>query len=161
MPTSSPFTAISVSVDGAIGTIWLDRPDKLNALTPASMHELRALFTEIDDDENVHVAVLRGAGDRAFCAGMDLKWSEGLTPRERIEQGRLGEKTFSLIERTSVPVIAAVQGFCLGGGIGLAGNADIVIAADDATFGLPEVDRGATLHRLGGQRTPPGSYGWA
>ena len=59
------------------------------------MNELRRFFTAVDDDEDVCVAVLRGAGERAFCAGMDLKWSEGLTKRERIEQGRLGEKTFS------------------------------------------------------------------
>jgi len=69
---------------------------------PEMMHALRRVFTEIDDDPEVCVAVLRGAGERAFCAGMDLKWSESLTKADRIEQGRLGEKTFAMMERLSI-----------------------------------------------------------
>ncbi len=133
------YETLDVRTEDRIAWITLDRADKLNALTPDSMKELRAVFTAIDDDEDVCVAVLRGAGDRAFCAGMDVKWSEGLTPRERIEQGRLGEKTFSLIERTSVPVIAAVHGYAVGGGLELALAADFIVAADNAKLGLVEI----------------------
>jgi enoyl-CoA hydratase/carnithine racemase len=133
------YETLDVQIKERIAWITLNRPDKLNALTPASMHELRALFTAIDDDEDVCVAVLRGAGERAFCAGMDVKWSEGLTPAERVEQGRLGEKTFSLIERTSVPVIAAVHGYAVGGGLELALAADFIVASDDAKLGLVEI----------------------
>ena len=133
------YETLDVQTKDRVAWITLNRPDKLNALTPESMHELRALFTAIDDDEDVCVAVLRGAGDRAFCAGMDVKWSEGLTPAERVEQGRLGEKTFSLIERTSVPVIAAVHGYAVGGGLELALAADFIVASDDAKLGLVEI----------------------
>lgn len=133
------YETLDVQTKDRVAWITLNRPDKLNALTPASMHELRAVFTAIDDDEDVCVAVLRGAGERAFCAGMDVKWSEGLTPAERVEQGRLGEKTFSLIERTSVPVIAAVHGYAVGGGLELALAADFIVASDNAKLGLVEI----------------------
>lgn len=133
------YETLDVQLDERVAWITLNRPDKLNALTPASMTELRTVFTEIDDDEDIHVAVLRGAGERAFCAGMDVVWSEGLTPKERIEQGRLGEKTFALIERSSIPVIAAVHGYAVGGGLELALAADFIVAADDAKLGLVEI----------------------
>ncbi|GAB3432403.1 enoyl-CoA hydratase/isomerase family protein [Actinophytocola sediminis] len=130
---------LDVRIEDRVAWVTLDRPDKLNALTPASMTELRTVFTELDEDTDVHVAVLRGAGERAFCAGMDVAWSEGLTPAERIEQGRLGEKTFALIERTSIPVIAAVHGYAVGGGLELALAADFIVCADNAKLGLVEI----------------------
>jgi enoyl-CoA hydratase len=103
------------------------------------MQELRQTFTAIDDDEDVCVAVLRGAGERAFCAGMDLDWSEKLTKKERIEQGRLGEKTFAMMERLSIPVIAAVHGYAVGGGLELALGADFIVCSDNAKMGLVEI----------------------
>jgi enoyl-CoA hydratase len=136
---SMSYETLDVKIDERVAWVTLNRPDKLNALTPDSMTELRKVFTEIDDDPDVCVAVLRGAGERAFCAGMDVKWSEGLTPKERVEQGRLGEKTFALIERTSVPVIAAVHGYAVGGGLELALAADFIVASDNAKLGLVEI----------------------
>ncbi|OLF06177.1 hypothetical protein BLA60_33125 [Actinophytocola xinjiangensis] len=133
------YETLDVRIEDRIAWVTLDRPDKLNALTPSSMKELRTVFTELDEDTDVHVAVLRGAGERAFCAGMDVAWSEGLTPAERIEQGRLGEKTFALIERTSIPVIAAVHGYAVGGGLELALAADFIVCADNAKMGLVEI----------------------
>jgi enoyl-CoA hydratase len=133
------YETLDVRIEDRIAWITLNRPEKLNALTPASMGELRTVFTELDDDEDVHVAVLKGAGERAFCAGMDVAWSEGLTPKERVEQGRLGEKTFALIERTSIPVIAAVHGYAVGGGLELALAADFIVCSDDAKLGLVEI----------------------
>ena len=133
------YETLDVRIEDRIAWVTLDRADKLNALTPASMTELRRVFTEIDEDPDVHVAVLKGAGERAFCAGMDVAWSETLTPAERIEQGRLGEKTFALIERTSVPVIAAVHGYAVGGGLELALAADFIVCADNAKLGLVEI----------------------
>lgn len=134
-----PYETLDVKIDERVAWITLNRPEKLNALTPASMTELRTVFTELDDDEDVCVAVLRGAGERAFCAGMDVVWSEGLTPKERIEQGRLGEKTFAMMERLSIPVIAAVHGYAVGGGLELALAADFIVAADNAKLGLVEI----------------------
>lgn len=133
------YETLDVRIEDRIAWVTLDRADKLNALTPASMTELRTVFTELDENPDVHVAVLRGAGDRAFCAGMDVAWSEGLTPAERIEQGRLGEKTFALIERTAIPVIAAVHGYAVGGGLELALAADFIVCSEDAKMGLVEI----------------------
>ena len=133
------YETLDVRIEDRIAWITLNRPEKLNALTPSSMSELRAVFTEIDEDTDVHVAVLKGAGERAFCAGMDVAWSEGLTPKERIEQGRLGEKTFAMIERASIPVIAAVHGYAVGGGLELALAADFIVCADNAKMGLVEI----------------------
>jgi enoyl-CoA hydratase/carnithine racemase len=133
------YETLDVTIKDRVAWLTLNRPDKLNALTPTSMKELRHVFDELDDDEDVHVAVLRGAGERAFCAGMDLAWSEQLTPKERIEQGRLGEKTFAQIERSSIPVIAAVHGYAVGGGLELALAADFIVCSDNAKMGLVEI----------------------
>ena len=119
--------------------ITLDRPKKLNSLTPEMMYGLRRVFTEIDEDPDVHVAVLRGNGEKGFCAGMDLDWSESLTKADRIEQGRLGEKTFAMMERLSIPVFAAVHGYAVGGGLELALGADFIVASDNAKMGLVEI----------------------
>ncbi len=133
------YQTLDVKIEDRIAWLTLNRPDKLNALTPSSMAELRQVFTEIDDDPDVCVAVLRGAGERAFCAGMDVAWSEGLTKAERIEQGRLGEKTFAMMERLSVPIVAAVHGYAVGGGLELALGADFIVASDNAKLGLVEI----------------------
>ncbi|MQA25872.1 MAG: enoyl-CoA hydratase/isomerase family protein [Micromonosporaceae bacterium] len=131
--------SLDVKIEERVAWITLNRPDKLNALTPTTMSELRQVFTEIDNDPDVCVAVLRGAGERAFCAGMDLDWSEGLTREERIEQGRLGEKTFAMMERLSIPIFAAVHGYAVGGGLELALGADFIVASDNAKVGLVEI----------------------
>lgn len=133
------YETLDVQIKDRVAWLTLNRPDKLNALTPGTMAELRQAFTEIDDDEDVCVAVLRGAGDRAFCAGMDLDWSEGLTKKDRIEQGRLGEKTFAMMARLSVPVFAAVHGYAVGGGLELALGADFIVAHENAKLGLVEI----------------------
>jgi len=133
------YETLDVRIEDRVAWLTLNRPDKLNALTPTSMAELRQVFTELDDDEDVCVAVLRGAGERAFCAGMDVAWSETLTKKERIEQGRLGEKTFAMMERLSIPVFAAVHGYAVGGGLELALAADFIVAADNAKLGLVEI----------------------
>jgi enoyl-CoA hydratase len=133
------YEGLDVTIKDRVCWITLDRPDKLNSLTPEMMHALRKVFTEIDDDPEVCVAVLRGAGERAFCAGMDLKWSESLTKADRIEQGRLGEKTFAMMERLSIPVIAAVHGYAVGGGLEFALGADFIVAHENAKMGLVEI----------------------
>src|SRR4051812_12212646 len=133
------YETLDMKIEDRIAWLTLNRPDKLNALTLTSLRELRQVFTEIDDDEDVCVAVLRGAGDRAFCAGMDLAWSESLTKKDRIEQGRLGEKTFAMMERLSIPVIAAVHGYAVGGGLELALAADFIVCSDNAKMGLVEI----------------------
>ncbi|MFI7120160.1 enoyl-CoA hydratase/isomerase family protein [Amycolatopsis sp. NPDC049868] len=133
------YDGLNATVKDRVCWITLDRPDKLNAVTPDMLHALHRVFTEIDGDPDVCVAVLRGAGDRAFCAGMDLQWAGSLTNADRVEQGRLGSRTFAMMERLSIPVFAAVHGYVLGGGLELALAADFIVAHEDAKLGLVEI----------------------
>jgi len=134
---------ISHTIDEAgIAEVVMDNPP-VNALTVAGWFELADTITALGDDPNVRVVVLRAEG-RGFNAGVDIKemqQTEGFDALIGANKGCFA--AFAAVYDCKVPVIAAVNGYCLGGGVGLVGNADIVIASDDATFGLPEVDRGA------------------
>ncbi|MCK9485685.1 MAG: enoyl-CoA hydratase/isomerase family protein [Dehalococcoidia bacterium] len=132
------FEHLEVTVEAGVATLLLNRPDKLNAINLAMMIELRRAFAELDEDRDVKVVVLRGAG-RAFCAGADLDWSESLGPEGRVESNRLGQKTFDMMERMETPVVAAVHGYALGGGLELALAADFIVCSDNAQMGLPEI----------------------
>ena len=128
--------------DAGIAEIVMNNPP-VNALTVAGWFELAAILRAAGEDPAVHVVVLRAEG-RGFNAGVDIKEmqnTEGFGALIGANRGCFA--AFAAVYECAVPVIAAVNGFCLGGGVGLVGNADIVIASDDATFGLPEVDRGA------------------
>jgi len=136
MPTTSTIH------DDGIAEIVMDNPP-VNALTVAGWFDLADTLTELGRDPQVRVVVLRAEG-RGFNAGVDIKEmqaSEGFDALLGANKGCYA--AFAAVYECPVPVIAAVNGFCLGGGIGLVGNADVIVAADDATFGLPEVDRGA------------------
>ncbi len=128
--------------DDGIAEVVMDNPP-VNALTVAGWFELAEVVRSLGDDPAVRVVVLRAEG-RGFNAGVDIKEmqaSEGFGALIGANRGCYA--AFAAVYECAVPVISAVAGFCLGGGIGLVGNSDIIIAADDATFGLPEVDRGA------------------
>jgi enoyl-CoA hydratase len=125
-----------------IAVVTVDAPP-VNALTVQGWFDLAAAVAGAGNDLGTHVVVLRAEG-RGFNAGVDIKEIQrdgGYTALIGANQGCAA--AFSAVYDCAVPVITAVQGFCLGGGIGLVGNADIVVASEDATFGLPEVDRGA------------------
>lgn len=130
---------LTLKVEERVANLTLDRPDKLNAVNEQMLLELRQVLRDLDEDEEVRVVVLRGAGEKAFCAGMDLDWSEQLTNEDRVEQGRLGERTFAMMERLSIPVVAAVHGYVLGGGLEVALGADFIVARDDAQLGFVEI----------------------
>ena len=134
---------ISHTIDDAgIAEVVMDNPP-VNALTVAGWYDLAATITALGDDPQVRVVVLRAEG-RGFNAGVDIKEmqeTEGFGALIGANRGCFA--AFAAVYECAVPVIAAVHGYCLGGGIGLAGNADIIVASSDATFGLPEVDRGA------------------
>jgi enoyl-CoA hydratase len=132
------FETLELKIEERVAWLTLNRPDKLNAVNPQMMHELHATFTELDQNEDAGCVVLRGAG-RAFCAGMDLKWSEELTKKDRVEQGRMGQRMIDTIERTSIPVVAAIHGYALGGGLELALGADFIVCSEDAKVGLVEI----------------------
>jgi enoyl-CoA hydratase len=126
--------------DNGVAELVIDRAP-VNALNAAGWNGLAAEIAALGQRRDVRVIVIR-AENRGFCAGVDIK--ELAANDKLIVQVNAGNyATFKAVHRNPVPVIAAVHGFVLGGGIGICGAADIVIAADDATFGLPEVDRGA------------------
>jgi len=133
---------ITHTISDGIAEVVMDNPP-VNALTVAGWFELASTVRALGEDPNVRVLVLRAEG-RGFNAGVDIKEmqaTEGYTALIGANRGCYA--AFAAVYECAVPVIAAVNGFCLGGGIGLVGNADIIVAATDATFGLPEVDRGA------------------
>ena len=134
---SAGFTS---SIQEGIAELVIDAPP-VNALDSAGWHALADQIHALGQTEGVNVIVIRSEG-RGFCAGVDIKELNAYP--ERIVDVNAGNyRTFEAIHRNPVPVIVAVHGFVLGGGIGISGAADIVVAADNATFGVPEVDRGA------------------
>ena len=130
----------TTTVSDGIAELVIARPP-VNALNDAGWHALADELTRVGQLPEAHVIVLRGEG-RGFCAGVDIKELD--REPERIVSVNAGNyRSFEAVHRCPVPVIVAVHGFVLGGGIGLAGAADIVVASECATFGVPEVDRGA------------------
>jgi enoyl-CoA hydratase len=139
---STPRSVVTASVADGIAEVVVDNPP-VNALPVAGWFELADTVRRLGDDPDVRVVVLRAEG-RGFNAGVDIKELQAATGFGALVAVNRGcAAAFAAVYECAVPVVAAVHGFCLGGGIGLVGNADIIVASDDATFGLPEVDRGA------------------
>ncbi|NIH83861.1 enoyl-CoA hydratase family protein [Amycolatopsis granulosa] len=133
---------IPATRDDGIRVVTVDYPP-VNALPVAAWHDLAEAITEAGRDERTHVVVLRAEG-RGFNAGVDIKEMQETSGFHALLGANRGcYRAFKAVYECPVPVVAAVQGFCLGGGVGLVGNADTIIASDDAYFGVPEVDRGA------------------
>jgi len=134
--------AISHTVDEGVAEVVVDYPP-VNALPVAGWFDLANTIRGLGHEPAVHALVLRAEG-RGFNAGVDIKEMQNTEGFDALVGANRGcYAAFAAVYECGVPVIAAVHGFCLGGGIGLVGNADIIIASEDATFGLPEVDRGA------------------
>ncbi len=127
--------------DNGIAEVVMDYPP-VNALPVQGWFDLAETLTTLGRDPATRVVILAAEG-RGYNAGVDIKELQNAGPDALIGVNRGCYAAFAAVYDCEVPVIAAVHGFCLGGGIGLVGNADIIIASDDATFGLPEVDRGA------------------
>ena len=133
---------IAHEVHDGVAVVIIRNPP-VNALPVAGWFELADTVRSLGEDPSVRALVLTAEG-RGFCAGVDIKEIQAQEAHEALLGANRGcYAAFAAVYECKVPVIAAVHGFCLGGGIGLVGNADIIVAADDATFGLPEVDRGA------------------
>jgi enoyl-CoA hydratase/carnithine racemase len=145
---------------GPVALLTIDRPDARNALDFETGEELLRAWGEFRDDNELRVAVLTGAGEKAFCAGADLRavgeFYRNLTPTERLRRSELepglGGITRNL--RIDKPIIAAINGHCLAGGLEIALACDLRIAAENATFGFPEVRRGMIPGAGGTQRLP-------
>jgi len=131
------------SREGGVARITLNRPEVRNALSRTLVQELEAALAAAEADAEARVIVLAGAGDKAFCAGADLKGvgDRGTTLQARESFGGLA-RILESIPRMKTPVIAQVHGYALAGGCGLAAGCDVVIASDDAVFGLPEIKVG-------------------
>jgi len=137
--TTTTFETLDVTrIDPGVAVLTLNRPDKLNAVNLKMMMELRQALRALDEDPGAKVIVLNGAG-RAFCAGADLDWSAELGVEGRVESNRLGQKTCNQMEQMETPIIAAVHGYCLGGGLELALAADFILCSSNAQLGLPEI----------------------
>jgi crotonobetainyl-CoA hydratase len=140
---------LTAAQDGVF-TVTLNRPGKLNALLPEMHLALDEAFDHFADDDSLHVCVIKGAGDRAFCAGSDLTAfkTDGSSPYPKTGYAGIAQR-YDLAK----PVIAAVNGICLGGGFELALSCDMIVAAETAVFGLPEpkvglIAIGGGIHRL-------------
>ena len=137
-----------------IAYVTLNRPKVLNALNKTAIADLKAAFEDARDDSEVHGVILTGAGDKAFIAGADINEVATDTPVQAEEKTRHGQELMSLIENLGKPVIAAVNGFALGGGCEAALASTIRLAAENAKFGLPEVKLGIMPGYGGTQRLP-------
>ena len=144
---------VNVDLQGAVAVLTIDRPKALNALNPEVLADLKAAFEGIDQNA-VRCVVLTGAGDKSFVAGADIGSMSTMTKAEGEAFGKLGNDIFLMIEGFPLPVIAAVNGFALGGGCELAMSCDIRICSDNAMFGQPEVGLGITPGFGGTQRLP-------
>ena len=127
---------------GAIRTIVVNRPDKLNALDRQTLNELTLAFAQAAQDDAVRVVVLAGAGEKAFVAGADISEMSSCSSVQAQAFSRTGQRLMSSIERLGKPVIARVQGFALGGGMELAMACHLRVASEKAKFGQPEINLG-------------------
>ena len=143
---------ILCAVENGIATITINRPKALNALNLDTVTELKDAIEKIAVDKAVKVVVITGAGEKSFVAGADIKEMATKTPAEGREWGQFGQNVFTEIENMPQPVIAAINGFCLGGGCELSCACDIRYASDNAKFGQPEVGLGITPGFGGTQR---------
>ena len=149
------FENILVENNEGILQITINRPSKLNALNRATIDELHTAFEDAEDDDEVKVIILTGSGEKAFVAGADISEFSNFSSEEGKKLAAQGqEKLFDFVANLSKPVIAAVNGFALGGGLELAMAAHFRIASDNAKMGLPEVSLGVIPGYGGTQRLP-------
>jgi E-phenylitaconyl-CoA hydratase len=144
---------VSIDVKDHIAQVVLNRPEAMNALDPESLSQLHSAWDRISQDDDIRVAILTGAGERAFCTGADLKKTP--PPAEtfaELHYGAAGQRPGLANLKTHKPVIAAINGYALGGGLELALQCDIRVASTQAVFGLPEVCIGSIPGAGGTQR---------
>jgi enoyl-CoA hydratase len=149
-----PFENLLLDRDGLVATITINRPKVLNALNAPTLDELRRVVLELKRDDGVRAIVLTGAGDKSFVAGADINELAVQSPVSGREHALTGQHVFDLIENLGKPVIAAINGFALGGGCELAMACTLRLAADTAKLGQPEINLGILPGYAGTQRLP-------
>lgn len=145
---------LRVEISDKIATITIAREAKLNALNQMVFNELETVMSEVASNESVRVIIITGAGEKSFVAGADISQFPTMSPAEALEFSRRGQAVFSLIETCTKPVLAAINGFALGGGCELALACHLRFAAENAMFGQPEVKLGVIAGYGGTQRLP-------
>jgi len=148
------FDTLVLERDGAIAAITINRPKVLNALNAQTLDELRRAVLDLQRDAAIRVVILTGAGEKSFVAGADINELAVQTPTGGREHALTGQHVFDLIENLGKPVIAAVNGYALGGGCELAMACTLRIAADTAKLGQPEISLGLMPGYAGTQRLP-------
>ena len=146
--------AVTLERDGAIGWVVLTRAAQINAINDAIRSGVPQALRELDADPAIRVIVLRGDGVRGFCAGADIKEQRGLETAIEVRRRMEGARWIEAIDAVQKPVIAAIHGYCMGGGMELALGCDIRFAAPDAVFSLPETALGLIPGGGGTQRLP-------
>ena len=149
-----PFDHLLLEQDGAVAVVTVNRPKVLNALNAATIAELGRAFADLKVDDSVRVVILTGAGEKSFVAGADIGELATQSATSAQVVARNGQAVFALVEQLGKPVIAAVNGFALGGGCELAMACTLRLAADTARFGQPEVNLGLIPGYAGTQRLP-------
>jgi enoyl-CoA hydratase len=148
------FENLLLERDGAVAIVTINRPKVLNALNTQTMDELRRVVLDLKRDEAVRVVILTGAGEKSFVAGADINELAVQTPTSGREHALAGQHVLDLIENMGKPVIAAINGFALGGGCELAMACTLRLAADTARLGQPEIALGLIPGYAGTQRLP-------
>jgi enoyl-CoA hydratase len=148
------FDNLLLERDGAVAVLTFNRPKVLNALNAATLSELQRALEALGADDTVRALILTGAGEKSFVAGADINELAVLTPAQGKEHARHGQRIFDTIETLGKPVIAAINGFALGGGCELAMACTLRIAADTARLGQPEINLGIIPGYAGSQRLP-------
>lgn len=146
------FENLLIEQEGDIAIVYVNRPKALNALNADTLKELQQVFAELENNNEVKVIILSGSGDKAFVAGADIAFMKDLDSLASREFSLLGQNVFTSIENNKKPVIAAINGFTLGGGCELAMSCDIRIASEKAKFGQPEISLGIIPGFAGTQR---------
>lgn len=146
------YETLLLDIEQHICTITINRPDKLNALNKTVMDELNKAIDEVYNNTDIKSAIITGSGSKAFVAGADISEFQGLSKEQGMALSKKGHDIFFKIERSPKPIVAAVNGFALGGGCELALACHFIIAADTAKFGQPEVNLGLIPGYGGTQR---------
>jgi enoyl-CoA hydratase len=149
---SATFENLLVSRDGAVATVTVNRPQVLNALNAQTLDELARAVAVLGADAGIRAVIVTGAGEKAFVAGADISELAALSPEQAKAHALKGQRAFDAIEQMGKPVIAAINGFALGGGCELAMACTLRLAADTARLGQPEINLGVTPGFAGTQR---------
>ena len=148
------FANVILEKKPGIALLTINRPQALNALNKDTLLDIKAAIQDARDDSSINVIIITGAGNKAFVAGADISFMLNINSVEARNFARLGQKVFRLIESIDKPVLAAINGFALGGGCELAMACDFRICTENSKFGQPEVGLGVTPGFGGTQRLP-------